>query len=37
LYAVQTEVAEFAQVWKRGSDVSSVGRKLVKRNRMDLW
>jgi hypothetical protein len=37
LYAVQTDVAERAQITKRGSDVCRDERKLVKRKRMDLW
>jgi hypothetical protein len=36
LYAVQTDDAELAQVTKRGSDVSRVGRKIVKRKRTAL-
>jgi hypothetical protein len=36
LYAVQTEDAELAQVTKRGSEVSSVGRKMVNRKRTAL-
>jgi hypothetical protein len=31
LYALQTQAAERVQVMKRGSDVSRVGRKTVKR------
>jgi hypothetical protein len=37
LYAVQTEDADCAQVMKRGSVVSKVGRKIVNRERIALW